>query len=92
MDSATSKATNIDHPVMEWRLNNQASTHEQHREEGGGKEWSKVNLWSRNYNSLILGLIYALTLIKELKGMVLGDPLHKVASDRYRWIREICSF
>lgn len=33
MDSATSKVRNIDLPVMEWKLNNQASTHEQHKEE-----------------------------------------------------------
>lgn len=81
MDSATSKASNIDRVVMKRRLTNQASEHKQHREARGGSECGK------NYSQFVIMRVAVFTskapLIKRIKGMVLTNPLRKMTNDQY---------
>lgn len=81
MDSATSKASNIDRVVMERRLTNRASKHKQHREARGGSECGE------NYSQFVIMRVAVFTskapLIKGRKGMVLTDPLRKMTNDQF---------
>lgn len=81
MDSATSKASNIDRVVMERRLTNQASKHKQHRGAIGGSECGK------NYSQFVIMRVAVFTskapLITVRQGMVLTDPLRKMTNDQY---------
>lgn len=81
MDSATSKASNIDRVVMERRLTKQTSKHKQHRGVRGGSECGK------NYSQFVIMRVAVFTskapLIKGRKGMGLTDSLRKTTNDQY---------